>query len=121
MATLQLFKLVLLSEKNKLSRCVLTEICKRKISAQTHISKILIANRGEIACRVIRTAKKLGLSTVAVYSDVDKNSMHVAMADEAYLIGPASSQLSYLNKEKVLTVAKKIKSSSHSSWLWIFI
>lgn len=109
MATLQLFKLVLLSEKNKLSRCVLTEICKRKISAQTHISKILIANRGEIACRVIRTAKKLGLSTVAVYSDVDKNSMHVAMADEAYLIGPASSQLSYLNKEKVLTVAKKSK------------
>ncbi|XP_022088008.1 methylcrotonoyl-CoA carboxylase subunit alpha, mitochondrial-like [Acanthaster planci] len=70
------------------------------------ISKVLIANRGEIACRVIRSARKLGIKTVAVYSDADKHSMHVAMADEAYHIGPAASQLSYLNKQKILQVAK---------------
>ncbi|XP_033638186.1 methylcrotonoyl-CoA carboxylase subunit alpha, mitochondrial-like [Asterias rubens] len=70
------------------------------------ISKVLIANRGEIACRVIRSARKLGIQTVAVYSDADKNSMHVAMADEAYRIGPAASQLSYLNKQRIIDVAK---------------
>ena len=51
--------------------------------------KILIANRGEIACRIIKTAKKLGIKTVAVYSDADLNSLHVEMADEAINIGPA--------------------------------
>jgi len=55
------------------------------------ISKLLIANRGEIACRVIRTAKKLGIKTVAVYSDIDRNSMFVDMADQAYRLGPAPS------------------------------
>ncbi|CAB3237338.1 unnamed protein product [Arctia plantaginis] len=76
------------------------------------ISKILIANRGEIACRVMRTAKKLGVRTVAVYSDADKNAMHVEMADEAYHIGPAPSTKSYLNATKILEVAKKSKSQA---------
>ncbi|XP_004644618.1 methylcrotonoyl-CoA carboxylase subunit alpha, mitochondrial [Octodon degus] len=71
-----------------------------------NITKVLIANRGEIACRVMRTAKKMGVQTVAVYSDADRNSMHVNMADEAYPIGPAPSQQSYLSMEKIIQVAK---------------
>lgn len=70
------------------------------------ITKVLIANRGEIACRVIRTAKKMGVQSVAVYSEADRNSMHVDMADEAYSIGPAPSQQSYLAMEKIIQVAK---------------
>ncbi|GAA5821761.1 hypothetical protein JCM11251_001010 [Rhodosporidiobolus azoricus] len=69
--------------------------------------KILIANRGEIACRVIRTARKLGIKTVAVYSEVDKQSMHVKMADEAYYIGPAPSSESYLRMDKYIDICKK--------------
>ncbi|KAG7199542.1 hypothetical protein KM043_014153 [Ampulex compressa] len=76
---------------------------------QTRIDKILIANRGEIACRISKTAKKLGVKTVAVYSDVDKNSMHVDQADEAYCIGPAASSQSYLRQDKIIAVAKKAK------------
>ena len=68
---------------------------------------MLIANRGEIACRIMQTAKKLGLRSVAVYSEADSKSRHVAMADEAYLIGPPPSQQSYLKKETILEVAKK--------------
>uniref|UniRef100_A0A4W5QSS1 Methylcrotonoyl-CoA carboxylase subunit alpha, mitochondrial n=1 Tax=Hucho hucho TaxID=62062 RepID=A0A4W5QSS1_9TELE len=79
---------------------------------QGRIEKVLIANRGEIACRVMRTAKKMGVRSVAVYSDADRHSMHVAMADEAYNIGPAASQQSYLSMEKVLEVAKR--SGSHA-------
>uniref|UniRef100_G1R278 Methylcrotonoyl-CoA carboxylase subunit alpha, mitochondrial n=1 Tax=Nomascus leucogenys TaxID=61853 RepID=G1R278_NOMLE len=71
-----------------------------------NITKVLIANRGEIACRVMRTAKKLGVQTVAVYSEADRNSMHVDMADEAYSIGPAPCQQSYLSMEKIIQVAK---------------
>ncbi|KAI7871713.1 carbamoyl-phosphate synthase L chain, ATP binding domain-containing protein [Spinellus fusiger] len=69
--------------------------------------KILIANRGEIACRVMRTAHALGIKTVAVYSDADKNAQHVKMADEAYWIGAAASAESYLSIDKILEVAKK--------------
>ncbi|XP_041974200.1 methylcrotonoyl-CoA carboxylase subunit alpha, mitochondrial [Aricia agestis] len=76
------------------------------------IDKVLIANRGEIACRVMRTAKKLGIRTVAVYSDADKHAMHVEMADEAFHIGPAPSSQSYLNAEKILEVAKKSSSQA---------
>ncbi|WP_409425381.1 acetyl/propionyl/methylcrotonyl-CoA carboxylase subunit alpha [Pseudoalteromonas sp. RW-H-Ap-1] len=71
-----------------------------------HLQKILIANRGEIACRIMRTAKQMGLTTVAVYSDADKNAQHVKMADEAYHIGPAPSKDSYLVTDKILQVAK---------------
>eukprot|EP00658_Telonema_sp_P-2_P029312 TRINITY_DN2230_c0_g1_i4.p1 TRINITY_DN2230_c0_g1~~TRINITY_DN2230_c0_g1_i4.p1 ORF type:complete len:505 (-),score=131.57 TRINITY_DN2230_c0_g1_i4:163-1677(-) len=72
-----------------------------------NFDKVLIANRGEIACRVIRTAKKLGVKTVSVYSDADANSRHVAMADEAYRIGPASSSESYLRGDKIIQVAQQ--------------
>ncbi|RPH22156.1 MAG: acetyl/propionyl/methylcrotonyl-CoA carboxylase subunit alpha [Alteromonadaceae bacterium TMED7] len=70
-------------------------------------NKILIANRGEIACRIIKTAKKMGVLTVAVYSDADKDSMHVHMADEAVYIGPSPSRESYLLADKVIAAAKQ--------------
>ncbi|NBS08259.1 MAG: acetyl/propionyl/methylcrotonyl-CoA carboxylase subunit alpha [Betaproteobacteria bacterium] len=69
-------------------------------------NKILIANRGEIACRVIATAQKMGIQTVAVYSEADKEARHVEMADEAVLIGPASSRESYLVADKIIAAAK---------------
>ncbi|CUW41809.1 Acetyl/propionyl-CoA carboxylase, alpha chain [Magnetospirillum sp. XM-1] len=69
--------------------------------------KILIANRGEIACRVMRTAKRLGIRTVAVYSEADAGAMHVAMADEAVLIGPAAAAESYLKGDVILEAAKR--------------
>lgn len=70
-------------------------------------SKILIANRGEIACRVIQTAHRLGIRCVAVYSEADRNARHVAMADEAFLLGPAPSSESYLRADKILDIALK--------------
>ncbi|UNU74037.1 acetyl/propionyl/methylcrotonyl-CoA carboxylase subunit alpha [Moraxella nasovis] len=69
--------------------------------------KILIANRGEIACRVIRTAKKLGIQTVAVYSDADANAQHVKLADEAVFIGQSPASLSYLQVDKIIAAALK--------------
>ncbi|MEW6709569.1 MAG: acetyl-CoA carboxylase biotin carboxylase subunit [Candidatus Riflebacteria bacterium] len=68
-------------------------------------SKILIANRGEIAVRIIRTCRRMGIATVAVYSEADQNALHVKMADEAYCIGPARPDLSYLNIPNLLSVA----------------
>ncbi len=68
-------------------------------------AKILVANRGEIAIRIMRSAKELGCKTVAVYSDVDRDALHVRMADEAYLLGAAPPAQSYLNAEKLLAVA----------------
>jgi 3-methylcrotonyl-CoA carboxylase alpha subunit len=69
-------------------------------------TKILIANRGEIACRVIRTARRLGIATVAVYSDADANASHVRLADEAVRIGPAAARESYLVGERILAAAR---------------
>jgi len=69
--------------------------------------KILIANRGEIACRVIATAKKMGIATVAVYSEADKEARHVQLADEAVLLGPAPSRESYLVADKIIAAAKQ--------------
>ncbi len=70
-------------------------------------AKILIANRGEIACRVIRTARRMGIATVAVYSDADAAALHVAMADEAYAIGAAPARESYLRIDAILNAAKR--------------
>ncbi|MDO9504957.1 acetyl/propionyl/methylcrotonyl-CoA carboxylase subunit alpha [Hydrogenophaga sp.] len=70
-------------------------------------TKILIANRGEIACRVIATAKKMGIATVAVYSEADKEARHVQLADEAVLLGPAPSRESYLVADKIIAAAKQ--------------
>jgi propionyl-CoA carboxylase alpha chain len=70
-------------------------------------TKILIANRGEIACRVILTARKMGIKTVAVYSDADKDARHVELADEAVNIGPAPSRDSYLQAEKIIAACKQ--------------
>jgi acetyl-CoA carboxylase, biotin carboxylase subunit len=70
------------------------------------IRKVLVANRGEIAVRIMRSCRELGLITVGVYSDADRKSMHVRYADEAYCIGPAPSRESYLNIEKIIEVAK---------------
>ncbi len=69
-------------------------------------SKILIANRGEIACRVIKTARKMGIKTVAVYSEADKDALHVEMADEAVFIGPAPAAQSYLIADKIIDACK---------------
>ena len=70
-------------------------------------SKILIANRGEIACRIMRTAKRMGIATVAVYSDADANTPHVQMADEAVHIGAAASSDSYLRADRIIAAAKQ--------------
>ena len=69
-------------------------------------AKILIANRGEIACRVIRTARRLGIVTVAVYSEADAGALHVALADEARLIGPPPPRDSYLNTAAIIEAAR---------------
>src|SRR5690242_12408196 len=69
--------------------------------------RILIANRGEIACRIIKTARRLGIATVAVYSEADRDALHVEMADEAVAIGPAPAAQSYLDAAKILAAARQ--------------
>src|SRR5436190_18143912 len=75
-------------------------------SAAWPFQKILIANRGEIAVRIIRACRDLGLGSVAVYSDADRNALHVRMADEAYHIGPSQASRSYLNIPTIIEVAR---------------
>ena len=74
--------------------------------------KILIANRGEIACRVIKTAKKMGIKTVAVFSDADRNALHVKMADEAVNIGPPPANQSYIDIDKVIAAVKETNANA---------
>ncbi|NXN70806.1 PCCA carboxylase, partial [Himantopus himantopus] len=76
--------------------------------------KLLIANRGEIACRVIKTCKKMGIKTVAIHSDVDANAVHVKMADEAVCVGPAPTSKSYLNMDAIMEVIKKTRAQAVS-------
>jgi acetyl-CoA carboxylase biotin carboxylase subunit len=74
--------------------------------------KILIANRGEIAVRVIRACRELGIKSAAIYSDADKTSLHTRLADESYHFGPAPAKESYLNKEKIINLAKEIEADA---------
>ncbi|XP_049557133.1 propionyl-CoA carboxylase alpha chain, mitochondrial isoform X4 [Orcinus orca] len=76
-------------------------------SNEKTFDKILVANRGEIACRVIKTCKKMGIKTVAIHSDVDASSVHVKMADEAVCVGPAPTSKSYLNMDAIMEAIKK--------------
>ena len=76
------------------------------MSGEKLFNKILIANRGEIACRVIKTCRRLGIKTVAVYSDPDARALHVRMADEAVHIGPAASADSYLRMDRILQAVR---------------
>lgn len=78
----------------------------QKSTIETPFNKILIANRGEIACRIIQSAKNLGIKTVAIYSEPDSKSKHVQMADESYCVGGAQSKESYLNMKKIIEIAK---------------
>ncbi len=71
------------------------------------IKKVLVANRGEIAIRVMRTCREMGIPTVAVYSEADRTSMHVRYADEAWYIGNSPSPESYLNLENILAAARQ--------------
>ncbi|MCL2389981.1 MAG: acetyl-CoA carboxylase biotin carboxylase subunit, partial [Endomicrobia bacterium] len=68
--------------------------------------KVLIANRGEIACRIIRACRELGVKTVAIHSEADKESMHVKIADQAICVGPASASESYLNIPSIIAAAE---------------
>src|SRR5260370_9567833 len=69
--------------------------------------RILIANRGEIACRVIKTARRMGIETIAVYSEADRDALHVEMADDAVLIGPPAATESYLSMERIIQACSK--------------
>jgi len=90
--------------------------------------KVLIANRGAIACRIIRTLRILGIGSVAVYSDADRHSLHVSQADEAVRIGPAPAAQSYLSIEAILQAARQTEAEaihpgygflSETSWVWL--
>ena len=76
------------------------------------LESVLVANRGEIAVRVIRSAREMGMRTVAVYSELDRDALHARLADEAWNIGPAPAAESYLNMSRILAVAREAKVSA---------
>ncbi|MBL8908281.1 MAG: acetyl/propionyl/methylcrotonyl-CoA carboxylase subunit alpha [Rhizobiales bacterium] len=76
------------------------------------LSSVLIANRGEIACRIARTARRLGMRVIAVYSDADRDALHVSLADEAHRLGPAEASQSYLNAARIIEIAKDAKAAA---------
>lgn len=82
------------------------------------MKSVLIANRGEIAVRVARACKDHGLKSIAVYSDEDRNALHVRTADDAYSLDGVTGAQTYLNIEKIIAVAKKSWRRCYSSWLW---
>ena len=82
------------------------------VSLARRFQKLLIANRGEIACRILRTAKRMGLTTIAVYSEADRDAMHVALADESVLIGPAPAKDSYLRIDAIIEAARETQAEA---------
>ncbi|XP_054430321.1 propionyl-CoA carboxylase alpha chain, mitochondrial isoform X3 [Pteronotus mesoamericanus] len=91
---------------------VTRRLCSAECSNEKTFDKILVANRGEIACRVIKTCKKMGIKTVAIHSDVDASSVHVKMADEAVCVGPAPTSKSYLNMDAIMEAIKKTRAQA---------
>lgn len=85
------------------------------------MNKVLIANRGEIAVRIIRACKEMNIKTVAVYSEVDKDALHTRLADEAICIGPASPQKSYLNIKNIIEAAYITNADTIHPRIWLFI
>ena len=84
----------------------------KKVSKKTKITKVLIANLGEIALRVIRACKEMGIKSVAVYSEADQDALHVKNGDEAICIGPPESAQSYLDIDKIIDAAKQTKANA---------
>ena len=82
-------------------------------------AKLLIANRGEIACRIIRTAHRMGIGTVAIYSDADRHALHVEMADEAVHVGPPAPLESYLNTAAIIEAAWATGAEAVHPGLWV--
>lgn len=85
------------------------------------LNKVLVANRGEIAVRIIRACRELGIKTVAVYSEADKDALHTRLADEAVCIGPAPSKKSYLNIKNILEAACLTHADSIHPRFWFLI